>query len=71
MENTFRFIIYGQTDTEEENRKPLAGTNDLEDAKEILERYFLETEKLFDKDGLEIVTFGLFDTQINDNVYLN
>ena len=71
MNNSFRFIIYGQTDTEEENRKPLAGTNDKEDAKEILKRYFLETEKIFDKDGLEIVTFGVFDTQINDNVSLN
>lgn len=71
MDNTFRFIVYGQTDTEEENRLALAGTNDEEDAKEILVRYYTETEKIFYKGPLEIVTFGIFDTQTNEDVYLN
>lgn len=66
----FRYIIYGQTENEANDILKLAGTNDLEDAKNIMLDYYTETEKIYFVGSDEVVTFGILDTQTNETVKL-
>lgn len=59
----FRYTIYGRTENENQDILKLAGTNDLEDAKQIIFCYYSETDKEYFIGSDIVVTFGIFDEE--------
>lgn len=66
----FRYVIYGRTENEANELLKLAGTNDIEDAKQIIFNYYARTEKIYFVGSDEVVTFGVLDTQTNETINL-
>ena len=66
----FRYIIYGRTGNEQQDILKLAGTNDLEDAKQILFNYYTETTKEYFIGSDIVETFGIYDAEQDDYIKL-
>ena len=64
MKNSFRFIVYGATDTKEFQPTALAGANSKEEAREIIYSYYANTSDLFYSEaGEQLATFGIYDSE--------
>lgn len=57
----FRYTIYGRTENENQDILKLAGTNDLEDARQIIFNYYSQTNKEYSIGSDIVVTFGIYD----------